>query len=157
MNQIPRSMYGPSLGPQCVVHASKDRDEGNFVSARASTRTCLRNVRRPTCGYRFAVHQNLDNSDHSLSYTCIGGVRGIDAGVRGYAVESGGEPAWECSNESDSGGVCWRISQCSSTIADRKNSAGRADGEAWYSHMQQRPDTTASQIRQRPPLTRSSC
>ena len=39
----------------------------------------------------------------------MGGVRGSKQGVRGQVVESGGEPACECSKAvSDRGGVCWR-------------------------------------------------
>ena len=40
----------------------------------------------------------------------MGGVRGSKQGVRGHAVESGGEPACEGSKDSESGGVCWRPS-----------------------------------------------
>lgn len=36
---------------------------------------------------------------------CNGGVPGIDAGVAGKVAEPGGEPAVDCSKDSESGGV----------------------------------------------------
>jgi hypothetical protein len=46
----------------------------------------------------------------------------MELGVRGYAIDSGGEPACELSNESDIGGVCAGISQSSRPTSVRCSS-----------------------------------
>ena len=87
------------------------------------------------------------------------------AGVRGYVVDSGGEPAIDCSNESMSGGVCCgrHISQSSMDAMIVKNDC--CDQARWdtvvgevYSHRQQKnSDMTARRTRQRQPSRRNSC